>query len=165
VKTVPKHETLEEFGHLLKELARGKYAIGLYPVIVSDDARSAIYGGDLDGWDGNLEIVVRLSDLKMSRAQVRKVWPIIRERQDLIHLLARAALWSHQDRFEGFVAKLDGSVYRAAVSNVAARHCGIYLYAPDPEDKGWKISIVVHIEEVSLMFSQVLQQAATEGEA
>ena len=164
MKSIPRHETLKEFGHLLKELAHGKYAPGIYPVIVADDSISVIHGGEWDGWDGNLEIAIRLSDLKMTRSQFRKAWPIIRERQDLIFLLARAVLWSRRDWFEDFVSKLDGSVYRAAVNNSAARHTGLYLYAPDEADRGWKISLVVHISEVAMMFDEAMQELAKEGE-
>ena len=159
----PPHEQIEVCGLLLRQLARGeKYVIGIYPL--SSNGSVCVTGGQFDGCGGEVELVVRLRDLKIAPSKLREALPLLNDSGELCQLVVTAVLWAKRDWLEHFITQVETRIYRAVTKEYCSQRFKMNLYEPGIEDRTWRLSIIVHCSEIAAMFDQVLQQAAKEAE-
>ncbi len=156
------HQQIEQLGQLLNRLSHGQYVVGIYPL--STNGSVCVSGGQFDGWGGEVEVVVRLRDLKITPGKMQEALPVLNNSTELCQLVVTAVLWAKRNWFEHFITQLDASVYRTVAKEYCQQRYKMALHKPGVEDRTWRLSIIVHCSEIAAMLNEVFLEIAKEGE-
>jgi hypothetical protein len=152
-----------QYAKLLHALSRVDYV----PLLnMPAPVRSNRQTGTAD-WDGMVDVIVRLVDLRVSMSQLRQVLPLLGKRRDLVDLLAEATIVARRDRLDAFLADLPTSAasqYELLALVPGVFHHGLTVLPPSPGES-WRLAFSVHASAISQVLDQEMQRVAAEGES
>ncbi len=160
-KLPPPEIMFARYARLLHAISRADY---LPAIRLPAPVRSNRQTNDGE-WDGMVDLIIRLADLRVSAGQLRQVLPLLSARRDLVDLLGEAVLIARRDRLHAFLADLPAAAasrYELLALIPGIVHHGLTILPPSPKES-WRLAFSVHASAISTVLEQELQRVAAEG--